>query len=414
MAELKKAPWAITPTAYATVVEVLKGYQLSEDDREKFHMALPGEGEVSGDVDVIGNVGILAIDGPLIPKATMFSNVSGVADYQALTRDFISMSEDPNISEIVLYMDTPGGAVTGLYDFASLIANSEKPVTAYVYGMAASAGYWIASQAGQIVLAPTAQVGSIGAVMVYEKQGEDGDNTIEIVSAQSPKKRMSVETEEGKAEAQVMVNDLADVFIENVSTGRGVTKEQVLDNFGKGGMIIASKAKDLGMIDSTASFGTILAELNKEPRQEGSNGPNQMFNMTGENMSEQNTKPDEGGTLSAQEVVYANIKAIEGIGDAFVGHPQAIKDVVASVINEKKFSADEDVGSVSALVLAAVAKETAKPAQAIKADATELAGDLPAAGSIEVDDGDIEAKERKESAAGLLAAATELMPKEGK
>ncbi|NKW10282.1 hypothetical protein HGG76_15195 [Ochrobactrum tritici] len=60
--------------------------------------------------------------------------------------------------------DTPGGSVTNVDELAKAVRAGKaiKPIVAYVGGAAASAGYWLASQSTEIVIADTALLGSIG------------------------------------------------------------------------------------------------------------------------------------------------------------------------------------------------------------------------------------------------------------
>ncbi|NCB70073.1 MAG: hypothetical protein EOM47_14685, partial [Bacteroidia bacterium] len=73
--------------------------------------------------------------------------------------------DNPNISAIILYMDTPGGTVDGTQSLAHIIekANQQKPVITFVDGLMASAGTWLGSKSGYIIAEnTTTEIGSIG------------------------------------------------------------------------------------------------------------------------------------------------------------------------------------------------------------------------------------------------------------
>jgi signal peptide peptidase SppA len=75
--------------------------------------------------------------------------------------------DDPAVSEVVLRVNSPGGTVLGAFETADLVyrLNRIKPITAWVVnGMAASAGYLIASGAGRIIATRGSRTGSIGVV----------------------------------------------------------------------------------------------------------------------------------------------------------------------------------------------------------------------------------------------------------
>ena len=77
---------------------------------------------------------------------------------------------EPSISAIVLDVDSPGGSVFGVEELATEIraARGTKPVVAVANSMAASAAYWIASQADELVITPGGMVGSIGVLTAHE------------------------------------------------------------------------------------------------------------------------------------------------------------------------------------------------------------------------------------------------------
>ena len=71
---------------------------------------------------------------------------------------------------------------------------------AYASGDAASGAYWIAAAADEIVVSKTSALGSIGVVGVY--RGNKGENVVEVVSSQSPYKRLDPDTDDGRARLQ--------------------------------------------------------------------------------------------------------------------------------------------------------------------------------------------------------------------
>src|SRR5262249_42337824 len=159
--------------------------------------------------------------------------ISGGASVDALARDFNQALNDPSIRAIVLNVDSPGGEVTGISELAEMIfaARPRKRVVAYVGGMGASAAYWIASAATEIIADATALVGSIGIVAAVPNPEKRSARDVEFVSSQSPRKRPNPNTESGKSQIQVMVDDLAAVFISAVAKYRAVSANTVLEKF---------------------------------------------------------------------------------------------------------------------------------------------------------------------------------------
>jgi len=235
-------------------------------------------------VRVRDGVAIVEVVGPIVRRADMFSDISGATSAEWLSRDFATAMRDPAVESILLVFDTPGGEVTGINELAQMImaARAQKPVWAYVEGLGASAGYWLASAAEQVVIDDTALLGSIGVVMAVPDPTKRTSKEIEIVSSQSPNKRPDVGTERGRALLQTLVDDTAAVFVAAVAKQRGVSEQTVISQFGQGGVLVGKVAVVAGLADRLGSFETTLADLRqtalkrKRPRMMGANGDTNM------------------------------------------------------------------------------------------------------------------------------------------
>jgi Periplasmic serine proteases (ClpP class) len=212
-----------------------------------------------------GNVSILDVTGPLFRHANLFTEVSGATSYDIVRRDLQVALDDQATTAIVMSFDTPGGVVNGVNELAEAIfeGRQKKPIIAYVGGYAASAGYWLASQATEIVVEKTATLGSIGVrAVVQDTSKRDAEQgRIEFVSSQSPGKRADLASDEGRARVQRQVDALADVFIATVARGRGVKPEDVVARFGGGDVLIGEAAVAAGMADRIGTFEAVIAEL---------------------------------------------------------------------------------------------------------------------------------------------------------
>lgn len=211
-------------------------------------------------------VAILPLTGPVFPRANMMTEFSGATSLSLFSRDFHQLLDDPDIKAIIIDIDSPGGVAFGPGELASLIRgrSSNKPVVAYVSGWACSAAYWIAAAADRIVANESSELGSIGVVCTVSVQEEPdmhGERYIDVVSSNAQKKRVDVRTDEGKAEIVRELDDLEEIFIGAVANYRNKTREDVLADFGGGGIMIASKAVAAGMADETGEFESLLQEL---------------------------------------------------------------------------------------------------------------------------------------------------------
>lgn len=268
--EIANAQWAMNHSAFSAMLSIIDGddadrsifHALEEYQREAFTGVLGDPAEGSDLTRIKGNIGFLDIDGPIVHRSNGVAKVSGLTSIQGLTREFKALEENQDVTEIVLLLDTPGGVVKGTSEFADMIAKSNKRTTAYVWGTAASAGYWIAASADRIISSDTGIVGSIGVVMTYDLNAKTGIG--KIISSQSPNKQLTPESEKGRKASQKLVDDLADVFIQSVASGRNVSTEIVEKSYGQGDVFVAAEAKKRGMIDAIQSLDELMASLSEE------------------------------------------------------------------------------------------------------------------------------------------------------
>ncbi|MBS1851002.1 MAG: S49 family peptidase [Acidobacteria bacterium] len=194
---------------------------------------------------------------PIIGVLGRASDWFAQTHYEGIRERIRSAVQDPAIQSIVLHVDSPGGSVIGLPETAALIrqANSTKPVTAIVHGMAASAAYWLASAAGTVIAGPSAQIGSIGVLDVHvaahralEQAGLDVH-----VAASRPEKAersgLTPLTDSAKNYMQGQVDTWYAAFLSDVRKGRGARLADPTGNYGAGRLLFAADAKRLGLID---------------------------------------------------------------------------------------------------------------------------------------------------------------------
>ena len=265
-------PWAVTENALHTILEIAA----RENERPEAVAARLGrELRNTHTVTERDGVAIIPVVGPLFRYANLFTQISGASSYEILAKDFTAALEDPAIKAIVLDIDSPGGEVNGVAELADMIyeARGRKPIVAYASGDAASGAYWIASAADRIVVSETSAIGSIGVVGVYRrKDGKDSASTVEIVSSQSPHKRLDPATDEGKARLQARIDAMAHVFISTISRNRHVDPLVVLESFGSGDVLIGAAAVAVGMADRIGSLERLIAELANTPNPPAAEG----------------------------------------------------------------------------------------------------------------------------------------------
>lgn len=248
--------WAILPEVLQTILSIAQGENESpEAVAERLGRPLQNTRTMINR----DGVAVLPVGGPIFRYANILTEISGATSVEVLATDFRAALDDPDIRGIVLEIDSPGGQIAGISEFADQVAAAGKPTVAYISDLGASAGYWIASAADQVIIRDTAAAGSVGVVATLRRDKKD--DRIQIVSSQSPRKRVDPDTEEGRAVLQTVVDDIADVFIQRVAAYRGVDPADVLQNFGQGGLLVGRNAVSAGLADGLGSLESIIAGL---------------------------------------------------------------------------------------------------------------------------------------------------------
>ncbi|MEO0478424.1 MAG: S49 family peptidase [Planctomycetota bacterium] len=176
--------------------------------------------------------------------------------------------QDDEVEAILLDVDSPGGSVSGLQEFAEDVraVRGEKPIVAHVDGLCASAALWIAAQADRIYTTRSSEIGSIGVYAplvdderLFKNEGVD----IEVVSSGGvkgqgfPGTRRSSELRD---EIQAGVDRFLDWFVEAVAMGRDLSEEEVRA-LADGRVHFAEQAIELGLADEIASIDDVFASL---------------------------------------------------------------------------------------------------------------------------------------------------------
>lgn len=323
-------PWAIEPD----MLDTIRAIALREGDGVEALQAREGRPLTNArSVTLRDGVAVVPVTGPIFRYANLFTQISGATSLDVLARDFAAAIDDPAVKAIVLEINSPGGQATGISEFAAQVRAAAKPVVAYVDGMAASAAYWIAAAAPQIVMSKSAMAGNIGAVLGLDTRKDP--NKTEIVSSQSPNKRPDVSTDAGRAQLQSMVDALAQVFIDDVAAFRGMTAEAVVKEFGAGDIFIAGKAVAVGMADRIGTLDDVIAGLAGMQRQ-----PAKPPTLKGPTMDLATLKADHPGLVSEllaaatlSELTAANPTLIDTLrADASTTERGRILDVEAQLM----------------------------------------------------------------------------------
>lgn len=227
-----------------------------------------------------GRVAMVKCCGALDYKYSFWAYIFDSSCYAGIASKVNAAKEDSGIEKIVLYVDSPGGAHHGLLEASNAIWEARqagKEVVAVVDPTAASAGYWLASQANRIVALESGWVGSLGSqVMLYsvKRSLTEAGIDIEVLRADvSPNKNLGHPYEEisdeAREERQGWVDMAGNQFVEHVSRGRDKSRSYILEDYGQGKMFFAPEAIKRGMVDAV---GSLQAELSVEDGDDSKRG----------------------------------------------------------------------------------------------------------------------------------------------
>ena len=206
---------------------------------------------------VVDDTAIVMLQGPLFKKANLFVRFSGATSTELFISDMQTADANPNINRIIILAESPGGTVSGVNDAAKVVASiaMRKNVIGFADEMCGSGAYWILSQVNRLYASQTALLGSIG-VMLRPDMRPDG--SIVITSVNAPEKLTDLRTRHGRDYAESVVDKMERIFIESVAIGRNVEVDTVINDFGKGSLLLADDALQAGMVDEVTTFYDLL------------------------------------------------------------------------------------------------------------------------------------------------------------
>ncbi|MGO8996828.1 MAG: signal peptide peptidase SppA [Polyangiaceae bacterium] len=203
-------------------------------------------------------VAILYIDGDIVDGRSQhipLLDISLVGSY-SVAETVKALRDDDDIRSVVLRIESPGGATTAadvMWRELSLLAK-KKPLIVSMGTVAASGGYYIASPGRMIFAEPLTTTGSIG--VFYGKAdvsgllGKIGVNVETYKSAPHADADSLFRgfTDEERARAQHTIERIYDTFLDRVTQGRHMTKEEV-DAVARGRVWTGQEAFDRHLVD---------------------------------------------------------------------------------------------------------------------------------------------------------------------
>lgn len=261
-------PWAILESRLLAIVDWLEVRAASgrfSEDEQAARIGSPSRPSARR----AGAIQVIPVWGVLSPRANLMMAISGGTSTEILGAAIRQAREDAEIGAIVLDVDSPGGSVFGVQELADEVYSTRgvKPIIAVASPMAASAAYWVASQADEVVLTPSGEIGSVGVMAVHwdmEKKLATAGVRPTIISAgrfKSEGHEFAPLQPEARDAIQARVDDYYQAFVRAVARGRNVTQTAVRDGYGEGRMVGAKDALRMGMVDRVDTLEAVLTGL---------------------------------------------------------------------------------------------------------------------------------------------------------
>jgi protease-4 len=187
---------------------------------------------------------------------------SNNANSDAVSAALDAAAKDSSVKAIVFRISSPGGSDTASEQILAAVkaAKAQKPVVVSMGTYGASGGYWIASQANEIVAEPTTLTGSIG---VFGGKFALGDalsrfgismRDLSVGGGYADADSASQDfTPKQKAAFAAAIDRVYDGFVGRVAEGRHLTPDQVRD-IAKGRVWTGVQAKDRRLVDDVGGL----------------------------------------------------------------------------------------------------------------------------------------------------------------
>lgn len=214
-------------------------------------------------------IAVIPIHGSLVKRSLGMEAASGLTSYGEIAAMLDAALADPQVSGILLDIDSPGGEASGSFELARHVREvaAQKPVWAVANDAAYSAAYAIAASAQRVFVTETGGVGSIGVIALHVdqsvKDAKDGYRYTAITAGAhkndySPHEPLS---DTAKMELQVEVDRLYAIFTEHVAAMRGLNLDAVRGT--QAGLFFGSNAVAQGLADGVQTLESTLAEFHQ-------------------------------------------------------------------------------------------------------------------------------------------------------
>ncbi len=186
---------------------------------------------------------------------------------------FNKLRQDKDVKAVVLRINSPGGSATAaeVMQREVKLTREVKPVVVSMGDVAASGGYWIASDSNRIFAEPNTITGSIGVFGILfngEKLANDNGITWDSVKTGRYADSQTVSRPKSPQELEIYqrsVNRIYNMFLNKVSQGRKLPEQKVAE-IAQGRVWSGEAAKEIGLVDEIGGLNTAIAYTAKQAK----------------------------------------------------------------------------------------------------------------------------------------------------
>jgi len=204
------------------------------------------------------------------PNLTQINLSGAIMDANEALEKIEAARKDGNIKGVLLYIDSPGGALAPSVELHLAVKNlrAKKPVVAYAGGSMTSGSYYAGAGADRILANPGAFIGSIGVIM----QGADASELAAKIGVSQQVVKAGEYKEAGtflrpwskveREQLQELVNASYEMFVSDVAADRNLDANKSKE-WANARVFLARDAAKLGLIDEVSDYYSARAELEK-------------------------------------------------------------------------------------------------------------------------------------------------------
>ncbi|MBI1240285.1 MAG: signal peptide peptidase SppA [Nostoc sp. RI_552] len=186
---------------------------------------------------------------------------------------FNRLRQDNDVKAIVLRINTPGGSATAseVMQREVQLTHKVKPVVVSMGDVAASGGYWIASDSTRIFAKPTTVTGSIGVFGVLfngQKLANDNGITWDMVKTARYADSQTLTRPKSPQELAIYqrgVDRIYNLFLDKVAQGRKIPPAKVAE-IAQGRVWSGKEAQKIGLVDEMGGMNAAIEYAVKEAK----------------------------------------------------------------------------------------------------------------------------------------------------